>query len=139
MQIAAASASVFTNPQECVALLANINNNMRYRMQVYDANQARNGRGPGNTAQPVNVPPVQRTTMQPQPQWRAYFEGLPKAQQRQFAGIFGPQVARTAEDYDILQNALKDDGRVAQLTPMYAPTRVNRRAVMFRNAYLERR
>ena len=76
---------------------------------------------------------------QPQPQWRTYFDSLPRVQQRQFAGIFGPQVARTEQDFDILQKALQDDGRVAKLTPMYAPGPVNRRAVMFRNAYLDRR
>ena len=128
--------------QECTNLLDNIMKRVVRVMDEYAQAKANASRAPSEWAQAATRPPVNNmrpTMQQPQPQWRTYFEGLPRVQQRQFAGIFGPQVARTEQDFEILQKALQDDGRVAKLTPMYAPGPVNRRAVMFRNAYLDRR
>ena len=70
----------------------------------------------------------------PAPNWRQYFENLPKADRRRFAGIFGPSVARSTEDLEILNDALKDDGRIAKLTKPYAPKPIARRRMAFSNA-----
>ena len=49
-------------------------------------------------------------------QWKGYFESLSRADQRRFAGIFGPRLVRNDEELRVLNEALSDDGRIARLT-----------------------
>ena len=126
-------------PEECAMRLQMISQQIQHFLRVNEANADLNARGPGDRTVQNNLPPQQLTAMADVPgNWQQYFENLNKADQRRFAGIFGPRLVRNDEELRVLNEALSDDGRIARLTKPYRATPVERRRLSFSNAYLQR-
>ena len=127
-------------PEECAMRLQMISQQIQHFLRVNEANADLNARGPGDrTVQNNNLAQQQLTAMADVPRnWKGYFESLSRADQRRFAGIFGPRLVRNDEELRVLNEALSDDGRIARLTKPYQATPVERRRLSFSNAYLQR-
>ena len=104
----------------------------------FDANRqaaaAVNAGGPGginNIVPPAQIPGIPQIPMA----WRDYFDSLSPAEQKQFASMF-PQVARTAAEFKILQDALKNDRGTLRLSKRAIPAPIARRRAAFSSAWL---
>ena len=69
--------------------------------------------------------------------WREYYDRLSAPEKRQFASMFA-SVARTPEEFKLLQDALGDDKGVVRLSERRMPAPIARRRTTFDNAWLSR-
>ena len=129
---------------ECAMQLQMITQQVEDFLRSNELNSDLSSRGPGDRFTQNNN--LQQQQQQQQitgmsnvpPNWQAYFESLSKADQRRFAGIFGPTLVRTTQELEVLNEALADDGRIAKLTRPYKAQPVQRRQMRFSNAWLQR-